>query len=561
MRVRLRSLLLFVTFLIPLQIIAQKPSDQRTDELLQNPRRSLHTFLHWQQKGHINEDLFGLPMELYAGSKEEKIELSEKLKKVLDAKGLIVVYEQAPGNKDYIDSLSGTSTYILFNQLPEVYLIKNGNRWLFSKATIESIPDLYESTFNSVIQSLIDKLPEWFDGTLFNIKYWQYAAIFIWLLTGLIIRKLFEFILSNYVIGLTKKTSFTWDDELLKDIKKPSGLIFLSLFFYLTYTNLLLPVGVNYYLSSIITIVLSIAFIWLLYNLSDVFARYISIFTSHTNNKLDDELIPLIRKTIRFFIVVMGVIIVLQNHGYNVASLIAGLGIGGLAVALAARDTLANFFGSITILLDKPFRVGDWVQIGGEEGIIEEVGFRSTRIRTFYNSLVSVPNSKVADTAIDNLGLRKYRRLKMNLGLTYSTKPEQMEAFVEGIKGLVKSNSNMRQDYYEVHFNSFGAHSLDVLVYVFFDVPDWSTELQERHNFLLSILQLADEIGVEFAFPTQTLQIDSFYGDEPRKVGKDMDAEELGSAVYSFGPKGNRFNNEGIQLYKDGKPIDFGANK
>ena len=193
-----------------------------------------------------------------------------------------------------------------------------------------------------------------------------------------------------------------------------------------------------------------------------------TVITDRTENKLDDQLVPLIRKSLRFFVVTMGIILILQNNGYNVASLIAGLGIGGLAVALAARDTLANFFGSITIFLDRPFRIGDWVTIGKVEGVVEEVGFRSTRIRTFYNSLVSVPNSNVSNSDIDNYGMREYRRLKTVLNLTYATTPEQIEAFVEGIKAIVKANKHFRQDFYEVHFTTFGAHSLDVLVYMSF---------------------------------------------------------------------------------------------
>jgi len=283
--------------------------------------------------------------------------------------------------------------------------------------------------------------------------------------------------------------------------------------------------------------------------------------TSKTETKLDDQLVPLIRKTMRFFVLVMGVILILQNNGYNVASLIAGLGIGGLAVALAARDTLANFFGSITIFVDKPFRIGDWIKVGSVEGTVEEVGFRSTRIRTFYNSLVSVPNANISNNDVDNLGMREYRRLLTTLNLTYSTSPEQMEAFVEGIKAIVKSNSHFRQDFYEVHFNAFGAHSLDVMIYVFFKVPDWSTELQQKHNFFLEVLKLAKEVGVEFAFPTQTVHVDSFHKDEPRQVGEPRTEEELAASITEFGPNGAKSNPEGLRIFKDGKEVDFGSGK
>lgn len=535
-------------------------SFQNEANTLSNPRRAVHTFLHWQQKGHQNLDRASTTMKLAELPKEERIELATELKKVLDARGLFVDYETVPSNANYVDTLSGMQQYILFDELPEVYLVKKEGEWLFSEATINEIPILYSNTFSSLIESLVSKLPSTLKKEWLGIELWQYLGIFIWILLGLIFRKIFEYILDNYIHRLTKKTDFTWDDDLIESVEKPAGFIFMILFWLATYTNFQLSVNVNYYISLLLEITVSIAFIWLFYNLSDVLTKYLSVLTAKTETKLDDQLIPLIRKTLRFFVLLMGIIIILQNNGYNVASIIAGLGIGGLAVALAAKDTLANFFGSVTIFVDKPFRIGDWIKVGDVEGTVEEVGFRSTRIRTFYNSLVSVPNSNIANTDVDNLGLRKYRRLLTTLNLTYSTSPEQMEAFVEGVKAIVKANKHFRQDFYEVHFNSFGSHSLDVMIYVFFDVPDWSTELQQKHNFFLEILKLAKDVGVEFAFPTQTLHVDSLYKDEPRKVGENKSEDDLAAAVTEFGPNGSKSNPDGLRIYKDGKEIDFGSN-
>lgn len=558
----LRFIILGLLFILPTHLLAFQTNTEVSQEgYLSNPRRAVHTFLHWQQKGHQNLDRTILPFKLSDETKEQKIELATELRKVLDARGLLVVYDNIPDNPNYADTLSGLNQYILFDELPEVYLIKQNGQWVFSTATIQQVPDLYQATFSGVIEALLDRLPEWTKGEWFGIEIWQYLGVFIWLLIGVILRKIFEFVLDNYIRRITQKTRFTWDDDLLDGVERPSGFIFLMAFFSVTYTNLQLSVTVNLYLSNILEIAVSAGFVWLFYNLADVFSKYLTVVTSKTENKLDDQLVPLIRKTLRFFVVVMGVILILQNNGYNVASLIAGLGIGGLAVALAAKDTLANFFGSITIFADKPFRIGDWIKVGSVEGVVEEVGFRTTRVRTFYNSLVSVPNSQIATTDIDNFGMRQYRRLKTVLNLTYSTTPEQMEAFVEGIKAIVKANKHFRQDFYEVHFNSFGAHSLDVLVYVFFDVPDWSTELQQRHNFHLEVLRLSKEVGVEFAFPTQTLHVDSFHKDQPREVGESRTEEELATGVQAFGPGGSKGNPDGLRIYKDGKEVDFGAKK
>ncbi len=539
----------------------QQPQSRDTN-LLTNPQRTVHTFLHWQQEGHKNPDFVVKTMKLSDADQEQKLELASQLLKVLDARGLLIDYDQIPSNPNHTDSLSGLQQYILFQNLPEVYLTKTAqNEWVFSKATVQSIPELYQSTFSSWLTFIVDNLPEWAHNEWLGIKIWQYLAVFIWLLTGLILMKIFNFFLDNYVRKVAQKTNFSWDDDLVDGVEKPAGFIFLMTFFFLTYSNLQFSVTKSHFLAVVLEVALYVTVVWLFYNLAEVLSKYLAVLTSKTDTELDDQLIPLIRKTMRFFVVVMGVIAILQNNGYNVASLIAGLGIGGLAVALAARETLANFFGSVTIFVDRPFKIGDWIKVGDVEGTVEEVGFRSTRVRTFYNSLVSVPNSNIANMDIDNLGLRKYRRLKTVLNLTYSTTPEQMEAFVEGIKAIVKANKHFRQDMYEVHFNSFGAHSLDVLVYVFFDVPDWSTELQQRHNFLLEVLRLSKEVGVEFAFPTQTLHMDSFYKDEPRKVGEDRTEEELASAAFGFGPGGQKGKPEGIRIYRDGEEVDFGANK
>ncbi len=525
-----------------------------------SPQKSVHSFIHWQQKGHVIPERYIQPFALFDGEKADKEQLAQQLLKVLDARGLLVVYSEIPDTRNYVDSLSGLPQYILFDELPQVYLTKVGSEWLFSEPTIEQIPELYRATFSSTLEALIDRLPPIAKQEWMGLYNWQIIGLFLWILMALIIRKLFERILTQYLSGWAKKTRIEWDDLLVESIQKPLSLIVLIGFLLLSYTNLQFGVSTNLYLSKILNISLSVAVFWVIYNLIDVFAEYLTHVTGKTENSLDDQLVPLIRKTLRVFIVVLGVIVILQNNGFNVASLIAGLGIGGLAVALAAKDTLANFFGSITIFVDRPFRMGDWIKTSAAEGTVEEVGFRSTRIRTFYNSVISVPNSSLANSEIDNLGMREYRRLKTILNLTYTTSPEQMEAFVEGIKAIVKANSNFRQDYYEIHFHAFGAHSLDVLVYVFFSVPDWSTELQQRHNFLLEILRLAKALDVEFAFPTQTLHIDSHI--QGRLAEKSSaSTQSLIHQIKSFGPNGEQAKPEGFRLYDEGSEVNYGPKK
>ncbi len=245
------------------------------------------------------------------------------------------------------------------------------------------------------------------------------------------------------------------------------------------------------------------------------------------------------RKTLKVFVVALGFIFVLQNMDVDVGSLIAGASLGGLAFTLAAKDTVANLFGSVSIFADRPFQVGDWVVIEGAEGIVEEVGMRSTRLRTFYGSLVTMPNSKIANATVDNYGMRVYRRTVATLDVTYDTTPEAMEAFCDGIRAILQANPKVRKDYYEVHFTAFAASSLQVMVYFFFKVSSWSEELRERHHVFLEILRLAKGINVEFAFPTQTLHVDSLAQATAPASRTPPSEASLREAVLAFGPGGS----------------------
>jgi MscS family membrane protein len=186
---------------------------------------------------------------------------------------------------------------------------------------------------------------------------------------------------------------------------------------------------------------------------------------------------------------------------------IAGLSIGSAVLLFAFKDSLENVFGTFTVLMDQPFQLGDWITVGSVDGTVEKVGFRSTRVRTFYNSIITVPNREFISATVDNLGARRYRRIKATLGLTYDTPPEKVEAFCEGVRELIRGHPYTRKDYYHVYFNGFGASSLDILLYCFVQVPDWSVELREKHRLYADILRLAEQLGVQFAFPTTSVHV------------------------------------------------------
>ena len=289
--------------------------------------------------------------------------------------------------------------------------------------------------------------------------------------------------------------------------------------------------------NQIASLVAAVGVLQVAYRAIDIFMDVLARRATETETKLDDSLVPLLRTAVRLFVTFVGLLFVLQNLDINVSSLIAGLGLGGLGIALAAQDTVRNLLGGVTIFADKPFEVGDWVVVDGVEGTVEAVGFRSTRVRTFYNSLISVPNGNLMDSGIDNMGQRRWRRYKTTLGVAYHTKPDQLQAFVEGIRAIIQANPGMRQDYYIVEFHGFGATSLDILVYCFIDAEDWNEELRTRHVLNLDIMRLAESLQVEFAFPTQTLHIARMPG-QAQELPEIPDRTNLRNVVNSFGPGG-----------------------
>jgi MscS family membrane protein len=194
--------------------------------------------------------------------------------------------------------------------------------------------------------------------------------------------------------------------------------------------------------------------------------------------------------------------------GFPAYSVLAGLGVGGLAVALAAKDSLANLLGSMLIMFEKPFRVGHYIRLSGTEGTVEDVGFRSTRIRTQDNSLISIPNDSVINTTVDNLSLRPKRRQRFTVGVTYDTKLATLEAFVEGIRKLILDHPLADTDNIQVSFNNLADSSLEILVIFHLMVTDFPSELKGRHEILVRLMDLAERMGVSFAFPTRTLLIE-----------------------------------------------------
>lgn len=244
---------------------------------------------------------------------------------------------------------------------------------------------------------------------------------------------------------------------------------------------------------------------WVFLRIIDFVALVFSYRASLTESKSDDQLVPFVKELVKIVTYIIAVFVLLGLvFEINVLTLITGLGIGGIAVALAAKDSLENLFGSFTIFIDKPFVVGDLVKIDGIEGNIEKVGFRSTQIRSINKSIITVPNKKMIDGALENLTLRNFRRIKFSIGLTYETPAATVKKIVEEINALLKTTTNYNEDSIAI-FEEFGEFSMNIMVIYFVEMMDYNQYLQVREKINFSITSIVYQNGASFAYPTRTV--------------------------------------------------------
>ena len=351
-------------------------------------------------------------------------------------------------------------------------------------------------------------LAPWMEGEFLEIEYWRWGIVLIAIIVGVIVDFIVRFVLRKVLKSITDAdNNGPGLTKILHTVPRPAGLAAGGATWVFLLPFLALPATVLSFVEPIVSLYITIACIWFGFRGTDLIAWVVAQKAKKSQNKLDDLLAPLLRKTLKAVVLVFGIVYLADSMKIQLTPIIAGLGIGGLGFAFAAKDTIENFFGSITVILDKPFQIGDWVVIDSVEGTVESVGLRSTRIRTFYDTVVTIPNSILVTTKCNNYSKRRYRRWKQMVSVGYATSPEKIASFCEGIRELLRVHPYTRKDYYQVWLNEFAGSSLDILVYVFWSAPDWQTELRERHRFMLDIIRLAGDLGVEFAFPSRTVYL------------------------------------------------------
>lgn len=511
---------LFVYFLFLL-------SSSSFSQDLASPRKTMRTFLDSMERFKFG-DKKGLAeaIETFNTSQLDPLTLSSSVQ--LAAKNLIqtldklekVEYDKVPEKTDknfwvYRRTIAqiGEEKYPVEISMAQT----DDKQWKFTPETIKSIGRYAQAlkeektvrgvtpliTASSKIKEI---MPAWTGDTYFFFLNGQWLGILIVLLFGYIAGKFAKIYANRVLDKILKRGHVSLGSTSKNNVYYSLGYLVASLVWLIGIRFLEFEDSSLSNLTRLGLFILAIFSISFSYYLVELMASYFEKIAAKSENKFDDILIPILKKIAQFLVIMTGLVIIGESFSLNMRAIIAGLGIGGLAFALAAKDSISNLFGSLMVLLDKPFEIGDFLKIDGKiEGKVESVGLRSTRLRTIQGSEITIPNGILTNAHIDNYGRRLMRRFETKIAIQYNTQPEKIEAFCEGIRELIILNKYTFKNEFHVFLISMSESSLDIEVILYFEVPDFATENAQKHHLLIDILRLAEKLGIEFAFPSRTI--------------------------------------------------------
>jgi MscS family membrane protein len=373
---------------------------------------------------------------------------------------------------------------------------------------LDDVQSYFTARINAVGERLGDRhagLAQSFAG----IAIWRFLAFAVLVILALTLGILASWLLRTHGARLTARTSWRFDDLLVVGAAEPLRLVVLAAGLWAALMFLVVgaaPRFVVVWCTRLALTVIASAALWYLYRLVDVVDHSLRRLAQRTENELDDTVVHVIRKTLRVVLVLVGIIFIGNNVlAWDITALLASAGVVGLAVAFAAQDTIANFFGTVMVLIDRPFRVGERVIINGADGPVESIGFRSTRIRTLDGHLVTLPNKAVADAKIENVGRRSSIKRVMKIGITYDTPVAKVSRAVQIVRDVLAGHRCMSPEFPpRAYFNEFAECSLSIFAVAWFQSSDYWDYLAWCEETNLEIMRRFEAEGIEFAFPTTT---------------------------------------------------------
>ncbi len=348
-----------------------------------------------------------------------------------------------------------------------------------------------------------------------GVALWRLALAALLIALGLFSRPFLRFLVRG-AVKAAHRTQAQWTADLIRLLPGPLSLVVHVLLWYGAGLLLSLPIepyNVRATVMSGLLVAVAVVCTAVLFRLIDVAALSAERLAGRTATRLDDQLVPLVRKALKILLAVVVGIAIVDKLGLDVTSFVASLSIGGLALALAAKDTVANLFGSVVLFTDQPFKIGDAVSVSGTEGVIEEVGLRVTRVRQMDKSVATIPNHSFTTTKVVNYSMRTQRRIRHRVGLDYRTTPDQMQAFIVSVRTMLQEMESIDASTVLVHLEALDESSLGVLVQAFTVSPGFDAFMRAQETVLMNILRLVEVQGLSIAFPSRTVYLDRTEGD------------------------------------------------
>lgn len=388
----------------------------------------------------------------------------------------------------------------------------DGQRWVFSAVTLTQVDALYAALPDKWIR---EHLPErLLRSGPFDVLYWQWFALLILIPTSALIGWTLQKPTRQLLRRLSARTSTEFDDKVIAAAKGPLTLLWGVAASRVLLQWIALVAPVQAVIVELQKAIATVAVFWIILRTIAVLQETVPISAWGARHPALRSLVPLGARIARMLVFVIAVLTVIAQFGYPVATILAGLGIGGIAVALGAQKSLEHFFGSVSIGVDQPFRVGDWVNVGGAEGEIEAIGLRSTRIRTMDRTVISIPNGQLAESRTENFATRERIRLRAIIGVEYGTSAAKMRLLRDEIEKCLRAHPLTWPDRVQVRFSEFGASSLNIELFCWLQTTKIDEFREARERIFLQIMEIVEGNGAAFAFPTQTIHLVG--GGEPK---------------------------------------------
>ena len=478
-----------------------------------SPRSAIHEFLALCNAGHYDDASHFL--DLPAGSEKDGPELARQLKAVIDHHlplDLTKISALQAGDRE--DALPpeveelGTIP-VGHGKREPVRLVRrerpDGPQWAFSRQTVARVAGWYDALPDGVLR---ERLPDFFfRSRTGGLLLWQWLAIVAGAPLFLVVGRLLGWVTKRLFVHLARKTETPWDELLVQRLTGPVSVLWAIGLARAGFPYLQANAAGEAFVLGFLKAALVLDFFWAFYRAIRVAAEAASTSEWARSNPSAPSILTLGVRVGEVTIFALGVVAALSEVGVPVASLVAGLGIGGIAIALAAQKTVENLFGSISLGVDQPLRVGDAVKIGDVVGTVETIGLRSTRLRTFDRTIVTIPNGKLADREIESFAVRDRIRLQATLGLVYGTTEAQMRTVLASLEKIFRGHPKVWKETIVCRFAEIGASALNVEVMVWVETTDFQEFRTVREELLLSILGAVEAADTALAYPTRTVHV------------------------------------------------------